>query len=143
MPLPVMTSPHKNREMASICRCSDCSPLVMTRARLPLVRADQLRFRQHVAFNCIQQLLLRGFGFESGQLVKRVQFEMIIMRGSAWWTRSAVADLSKVIFALLRSILQGFVVSDAGREVSYVRWNVVKHPMNPRATRSIRIISNQ
>jgi hypothetical protein len=31
----------------------------------PLVRADQLSFREHVTLHRIEQLLFRGFGFET------------------------------------------------------------------------------
>src|SRR5437867_1968572 len=68
---------------------------------------------------------------------------MVTMCGTAWRARSTVTDLPKVILALLCSILKRFIVSDAGGEFLYVRRNVVKHPVNPRSSGSIRIIRNQ
>src|SRR5437867_12301358 len=65
---------------------------------------------------------------------------MVTMCGTAWRARSTVTDLPKVILALLCSILKRFIVSDAGGEFLYVRRNVVKHPVNPRSSGSIRII---
>src|SRR5215831_6720064 len=92
------TAAHPPRQTDPESRAGVC--------RSPLIGTSQLRFPEHVAFHRIQKLLLRRPGAQARHLIQGIQLEMVPMSRPAWRTWSAIADLSKIVLALLCTVLE-------------------------------------
>src|SRR5580692_4369095 len=97
--------------------------------------ADQLGFRENVAFDCSVDLGASGFGLEARGLIERVELEKVMVRRALWRTRAAPPRLAVFVLALLRSIWKHrFVWSAFTQLMGHSRY-VVNDPVHDRLFR--------
>ncbi len=63
--------------------------------------------------------------------------------GATGRTWAAIADFSKIIFPLGTTDLRMLKRRHIFRQTCCFRWDIIVNPVNPRASGSIRIITNQ
>src|SRR5262245_3190506 len=65
------------------------------------------------------------------------------MRVSAWWAGAAIPNALEIIDALFGPVGDGFSRGDSLRHFCDRSRQIVEHPMNPRAHRSIGVVADE
>src|SRR5271165_1371407 len=111
--------------------------------RLSPERTHMFRFSQDVAFHRSVKLRAGGSGREVELHIEGIQAEEIAMRLARRRTRPVVANLSEVVAALPRAILQLLALRNVLAKGMRVSGKVPKYPVHPGSHGSIGVIHDQ